>query len=352
LAVYTDSPRYAAAVLPDQVVRQLTPVDDPDPGIDPLLGSIFQGDRGVHQAAWDLFPYPILISEYSPRSQYDQLIRLARNRAGLPKQTACLAGSGRDFHGFKGRSWAAVPGNIHLSVHLAPNRPVGNFHVAFTALAALSVAEAIDQLGELPTRPGIKWVNDILMGSAKVAGVLAYTLSRDTTVTSVVLGFGVNVEATPRVRPTPFVPEVASLRDFLPPTGPDRRAEVFRSLLEALDRNYRTLLVEGATPLLKRYRERSMIMGREVTVCTEASDRSLKIVDQGMVTGFGENLELFLDGRSAPITGGRLILGRVTIEEGRWASEPSELPEAQSVPELASTPETRGSQTTGPAQWR
>jgi len=333
LAVYTDSPRYAATVLPDEVARHLAPVNAPDSKVRPLLDRIFTGSRDLHRAPWGDLPYHVLVSEFSSRSQYDQLIELVRNRSGLPDRVACIAGSGRDFHGYKGRSWAAMPGNIHLSVHLAPNRPVEGFQVAFTALAALSVVEALDQVEGLSVQPRIKWVNDILLGNAKVAGILAYTQSRDTTVTSAILGFGLNVETTPEVEPTPFVPEVASLRDFLSSDGPDLQGAVFHSLLRSLDRNYHTLLAEGAAPLLERYRDHSMVIGEEVTVCTEASDHSLRLVGQGRVVGLGGNLELILDKRSAPITGGRLIMGNVEMEQERWASEGGETAHNHPVPE-------------------
>jgi BirA family biotin operon repressor/biotin-[acetyl-CoA-carboxylase] ligase len=318
LAVYTRNPRYAGKVLPEEVVRRLAPVDGSRQGVRPLLDSIFSGGGTLLGTAWDDLRFDLLVTEFSPHSQYDKLIELARDPPGLPDRVACLAGSGRDFHGFKGRSWAAVPGNLHLAVHLAPNRPIEGFEVAFTALAALSVVEAIDELDGLSSRPMIKWVNDILMGDAKVAGILAYTQSRDTTVSSAVLGFGLNVESTPLVEPTLFVPAVASLRDFLPEGAPDAQARVLQALLLALDRNYDTLLAEGATSLVERYRERSKVVGEEVTICTETSDKTLRLVDRGRVMGLGDRLELILDGRAAPITGGRLIMGSIELEMEGW----------------------------------
>ena len=332
MAVYTRNPRYAGKVLPGEVVRRLAPVDDPLKEARPLLDAIFSGSGSLLGTAWDELPFDLLVTEFSPHSQYDKLIELARDRPGLPERVACLAGSGREFHGFKGRSWAAVPGNLHLAVHLAPNRPIEGFEVAFTALAALSVVEAIDELHGLSSHPMIKWVNDILMGDAKVAGILAYTQSRDTTVSSAVLGFGLNVEATPLIEPTPFVPTVACLRDYLPEGAPDAQARVLQALLLALDRNYDTLLAEGATSLVERYRDRSMVIGEEVTICTEASDKTLRLVDQGRVMGLGDRLELILDGRGAPITGGRLIRGRMELEMEGWNSSSGATSGARPMP--------------------
>ena len=151
-----------------------------------------------------------------------------------------------------------------------------------------------------------------------MAGILAYTQSRDTTVSSAVLGFGLNVETTPPVEPTPFVPAVASLRDFLPEGAPDAQGQALRALLQALHRNYDTLLGEGTAPLVERYRERSMVMGEEVTICTDASDQTLRLVDRGRVVDLNDRLELILDDRAAPVTGGRLIMGHMDIDKEGW----------------------------------
>jgi biotin-(acetyl-CoA carboxylase) ligase len=321
MAIYTTSLHYAEAVLPREVVRCLEPVDVLAPEVASLVDTVFPGHPRIHADPRDLFPLgPLFLSEFSAASQYDRVVELARNGAGLPDRMAFLAGSGMDFHGFKGRPWAAIPGNLHLVVHLAPNRAVDRFHVAFTVLAALSVVEALDGVPGLAGRAGLKWVNDVLVEGAKVSGVLAHTQSRGAVVTSAVLGIGLNVEATPEVEPTPFVPRAASVRDFLPPGEPDMQASTLQGLLHALDRNYRTLLDQGFGPLLNRYRDRSVMVGKEVTVCTEVSDRTLRIVAEGVVSGLGDALELFLEGRPEPLTGGRLILGRVAGDLAQWPS--------------------------------
>jgi BirA family biotin operon repressor/biotin-[acetyl-CoA-carboxylase] ligase len=290
----------------------MVPSPSPDPDLAPLLDGVFRGPGGPFSAPVPSLPLAhLLISEFSAESQYDQIIELARGVAGLPDRTACFAGSGLGFHGFKGRSWEALPGNLHLAVHLAPERHVDRFEIAFTVLAALSVVEAVDRIPRLEGKAGIKWVNDVLVDGAKVAGILAYTLTQDTHVSSAVLGIGLNVEATPRVEPTPFVPQVACLRDHLPEGTPSLLGRVLLELLKSLDLNYSTLLDEGVRPLLERYRQRSMIVGKEVTVCSETSDRSVQSVAEGSVTEIGDNLELVLEGRPDAIRSGRLVLGRI-----------------------------------------
>jgi biotin-(acetyl-CoA carboxylase) ligase len=197
-------------------------------------------------------------------------------------------------------------------VHLAPRVEIRRFEVAFTVLAALSVTDALTQIAGLEEEPRIKWVNDILLLEAKVGGILAYTQTQGKVVTSAILGFGVNLENRPEVPPTPFVPAVASVRDFLPSGSPDNAGSFLGDLLTALDANYGVLLDQGASPLIQRYRERSMIVGEEVTICSEDSDLAPRVVAEGCVAGLGDNLEIFLEGRSEPVTKGRLILGRAS----------------------------------------
>ncbi len=310
MAVYTDNPRFAAIFLPLEVAERLVRLEGGHSGENALLTGIFGAGTALFFAPPGTLPCTqLLLSERSSRSQYDQLIHLSRTGTDLSDGTACLAGSGSGFHGFKGRAWAASPGNIHLSLYLVPGQRVDRFGVAFTILASLSVVEALDQIAGLEGEARIKWVNDILLGEAKIGGVLAYTQSLGDTVTSAVLGIGINVEVTPGVDPTPFVPRISSVREYHPTAGPDLQREIFLKLLEALERNYRILLEEGLSPLLDRYRDRSMVVGRQVTVCTEASDRTLQVIAQGRVSALGENLELYMDGLPDPIRGGRLVLG-------------------------------------------
>jgi BirA family biotin operon repressor/biotin-[acetyl-CoA-carboxylase] ligase len=321
MAVYTKNPGYAAALLPEDLLQRLAPVESLDPSLEPLGEALFGGPEGLLTSPLG-FPEweSVFLAEFSPRSQYDQLITLARGEPGLPDRTVCLAGAGRDFHGFKGRYWAAVPGNLHLAIHLAPRRSIDRFGVAFTILAALSVTEAIAEVPSLEAPPQIKWVNDILLADAKVGGILAYTQSQGTKVSSVVLGIGLNVDTTPKVEPTPFVPQVAALKDFLPNPGPGLRKQVLSRLLQTLARNYQTLLEKGVGPLLEKYRDLSVVIGKEVTICTEVSDRTLQIVTEGRVASLGENLEIFLEDHPQPISGGRLAMGPARNELNDWVA--------------------------------
>jgi BirA family transcriptional regulator, biotin operon repressor / biotin---[acetyl-CoA-carboxylase] ligase len=306
LAVYTNAPGYARTLL--ELGKGLTPSGDPEPEVRRLIGALL-GPTAVHvapmsDASWG----HIIVTGYAPESQYDQLIRLARAGLALPDGVACVARTGDRFHGFRGRAWAGSPGNIHLAAHFAPDRPVERFGTAFMALAAVSVVDAIDSVPGLEGRARIRWVNDVVLDGAKVAGVLAHSQTRGATVTSVVLGIGINVETTPAVVPTVFVPAVTSLGDHAPDPATATEGVLLRALLRALGRNYRALLEHGFGPLMGRYRARSAVLDRDVLISADEPDEVPRILAAGRVAEIGDGLELHLAGRPEPITRGRLIL--------------------------------------------
>jgi BirA family biotin operon repressor/biotin-[acetyl-CoA-carboxylase] ligase len=226
----------------------------------------------------------------------------------LPNGILTLAGAGSKLHGFHNRPWVALPGNIHLCVHLAPQQPIPHFAAAFMMLAAVSVIDAIDTFHELRGKASIKWVNDILIGKAKVAGVLAQTQSQGDRVTSAVLGIGVNVETRPVVPRDPFVPQVTALCDHVDRETSCSRGTFCQVLIHKISDRYRSLLTDGHGDLLANYRERSLVIGREVSVHEDATGYSEHNKLSGKVLGIGDDLELFIEGLDQPVTCGRLVL--------------------------------------------
>jgi BirA family biotin operon repressor/biotin-[acetyl-CoA-carboxylase] ligase len=323
MIIFSDSAEFAAEVLPVELAEGCTPTPAALAKMRPLLSALLGDPPDLYagSAALPAWTHLFLATD-SARSQCDQLIALTRSGYDIPDRTACLARTGSGFRGFKGRTWTAAPGNIHLAVHFAPGRAIERFEVAFTILAALSVVEAIDGLPGLRYRPGIRWVNDIVLDDAKVGGVLAYTQTQGLTVNSAVLGIGVNVEATPAVESTPFVPAVTSLRDLTLEGESVSLPAVLGRLLDALARNYDLLLQSGYRPLLERYRQRSTVTGRNCTICTEESDMEPSVIAAGRLSAIGDGLELHLDGYEKPITRGRLLVDRphAAIGSGRPAA--------------------------------
>jgi BirA family biotin operon repressor/biotin-[acetyl-CoA-carboxylase] ligase len=308
MKVYTDSTKFADMMVFGACWRQSSAAAV-TPEMRQLHSEVF-AERTVFEAEvqgvqrWQY----LLVSENSHRSQYDLLIEQRRLGHHIPDGVLCLSGAGSGLHGLRQRPWAAEAGNIHLSVHLRPEKLVVDSGIPFMVLAAVSVIDAIDSVPGLETRAGVKWVNDILLEGAKVAGVLAYTEGAGKSIDAAVLGIGLNVETTPAIEGTPFVPKVGSVRDFVSDPDSCRQGTVFEALLGALDLNYRMLQDGQKSELIDRYRERSVVVGKEVRVCVDDASSPSKTIAEGKVQNIGDNLELYLAGRDAPVTRGRLIL--------------------------------------------
>ncbi len=88
-----------------------------------------------------------------------------------------------------GRNWADGAGNLFAStiVRLRPHDPPAQ---TLTLVAAVAMAEAIAAFA--PGIATIKWPNDLMVGNAKLSGIL---LERSGN--AVVIGFGVNLSSHP-----------------------------------------------------------------------------------------------------------------------------------------------------------
>jgi BirA family biotin operon repressor/biotin-[acetyl-CoA-carboxylase] ligase len=307
MQLYTDDINYAADIFTLEKEWREADIRHLLPDLQPLAGKLFTRtplliSRATATGRWK---HGFVVKE-SSSSHYDLLIELSQSGTPLPDGIVCLAGSGRNFHGQRGRPWSALEGNIHLAVHFSPQQGIDRYQIGFPIVSAVSIVEAIDRIAGLKGRADIKWVNDVLIDGAKVAGFLAYTSSIGDCVSDAVLGIGLNVEASPEVLPDAFVPGAASLRDFVPCD----KKPVLQTLLERLNHNYKLLLQGRCPELLDTYRGRSLIIGRKVRILSDPleGESQWEEIAAGRVERIGDHLELFLDNSPAPVTKGRLIL--------------------------------------------
>jgi BirA family biotin operon repressor/biotin-[acetyl-CoA-carboxylase] ligase len=309
MVIYTDSIAFAQQVLPTRLAWATASLKSIKGEIKGVATNLFEtASLASSNTDWNQNWQYLFIVKSASQSPYDVLIKLAQENESLPNGILCLAGSGSKLHGYKDRPWVALPGNIHLCAYLAPQQKIDHFGVGFTILSAVSVAETLDSIEGLRQKASLKWVNDILIDKAKVAGVLAHTQSQGELVTAAVLGIGLNVESTPSLQRDPFVPRVASLRDYVRDPQKCSQAIVFAHLAKRLDKNYQLLLTGQYHRLLDLYRQRSAIIGKKVTIYADMNGEAGAQIATGTVTSIGENLELYLDGLDTPISKGRLVL--------------------------------------------
>ncbi|MGD9264880.1 MAG: hypothetical protein PVJ71_03785 [Lysobacterales bacterium] len=309
MIILTDSIPFAQDCFPHKRDWRKRGLPDLDAAAQVLANELFTAEAVMvselpGEGHWDY----LFAVEHASRSQYDALAELAGSGAELPGRVLCCAAEGARFHGFKGRSWQACRGNIHLSAYVTPDMAVNGGAAGFivaSVVAALQAAESVDLHGE---RPAIKWVNDLLIGGAKVGGVLARLQTQRDTVKGAVVGIGLNVERRPQVERDPYVPAVASLADFARHGERCRHADVFAHLAERLGENIGRLLRGEYDALLEIYRQHSAVIGRWVTILEERQDAPADVIASGRVNAIGRALELHVEGHARPVTKGRVIL--------------------------------------------
>jgi BirA family biotin operon repressor/biotin-[acetyl-CoA-carboxylase] ligase len=120
---------------------------------------------------------------------------LARARAGERGALWISARSQDGGRGRRGSAWTSVPGNLYATLLLSePSSPPQAPQLSFVAALALhdAVADCAAQIGPLLN---VKWPNDLLLGGAKLAGILIE--GESTPAFAVVIGFGVNCTSHP-----------------------------------------------------------------------------------------------------------------------------------------------------------
>lgn len=169
--------------------------------------------------------------------------------AGAPEGLVVLADTQTAGRGRRGRSWSSPPGaGLYLSLVLRPPVDAPRVTALVTLAAGVAVRRAIQRATGLIAQ--LKWPNDVVIGSRKLAGVLAEGLHVGSAQQAVVLGIGVNV--TDAAHP----PEVAGRAISLTACGCviDRRA-LERALLQDMSTVYEALCRGQADDILREWRE-------------------------------------------------------------------------------------------------
>ncbi len=198
---------------------------------------------------WDVHRF----DEIDSTNRY--LCREARH--GAREGTVAVAEHQSAGRGRFDRRWESPPGaSLLASVLFRPEFDSTELHLC-TAAMALAAAEACRR--EAGVGPVLKWPNDLLVGEAKLAGVLAETEPDGRGGCAVVVGIGLNVD-------WPGPPGAGTcLRDQ--GAAPVDRELVLAALLHAL--SSRRALLDSATgrrEVAAEFRSRCSTLGRRVRV--------------------------------------------------------------------------------------
>jgi BirA family transcriptional regulator, biotin operon repressor / biotin---[acetyl-CoA-carboxylase] ligase len=139
---------------------------------------------------------------------------------------AVMARRQEQGRGSHGRAWSSPPGNLYLSVLLCPGGPVAEGGL-WSLLAAVALAETVEPHLPEPTALRLKWPNDLLLDGRKLAGILLDSAAEAGALTSLVIGFGLNLVAAPELPDRPTV----ALSDLAAPPSPEQAAHTLLSRL-------------------------------------------------------------------------------------------------------------------------
>ncbi|MBY0277585.1 biotin--[acetyl-CoA-carboxylase] ligase [Candidatus Binatia bacterium] len=206
----------------------------------------------------------LLRGEIVHRTTIDSTNRLAAEQArgGAVEGTIVVAEQQTAGRGRLGRTWVSPASvNLYMSVVLRPRIPPLEVP-RLTLVAGLAVAEAIRDSGTF--QPRIKWPNDVLLDGRKVAGILTELEAEADRVRFVIVGIGVNLNATRTDFPPDLKTKATSL--LLAGGAPVDRAAFTGRLLTRLDAAYAAFLSGGFAALRHRYEELHGLVGLAVTI--------------------------------------------------------------------------------------
>lgn len=307
MIIFTDNISFAQRCIPQSDNWKTCKISALASPVALLVDELFRTESIAQTEIADCEHWDYLFAvDCASKSQFDVLSGLAVSGHEIPDRVLCCAGSGDEFHGFKGRDWKACRGNIHLSALIKPGREIPGAAVGFVIAAVIAALQTVESFDLQGATPAIKWVNDILVGGSKVGGVLARLQTQGPVTESAVVGIGLNVEHRPHVVRDPFVPDIAALSSFSKTPESCRYVDAFPRLMELLSHNLDGLCQGKYSELLDLYRKHSLILGQQVTIFEDSREPASRAIARGMVESIGPSLELFIKGHPSPVTKGRL----------------------------------------------
>ncbi len=202
-------------------------------------------------------------------------------------------------YGRRGRPWESGLGNFAATYVFEPAGRPGDLG-QLSYITALAVAEALDGYA-IDGALALKWPNDVLLGGAKIAGLLLETVDVGGRVI-LCIGIGVNLNAAPRGLEYP----VARLADHLRPGVSSPAPETLAAQIDEQFAAYYALWRrDGFSPIRAAWLARAKGVGAKVRVRLPNEEFS------GIFTDLDETGALVLKVGDAErrITAGEIMFG-------------------------------------------
>lgn len=227
-----------------------------------------QGIRKFLDPQWSIIP------EVLPTATSTNALLREKANGGAPEGYAVLANAQTNGRGRLGRQfYSPADTGIYLSLLL---RPVGyspDQAIKVTTMAAVAASKAIEEISGKKAK--IKWVNDIYMDGRKVCGILtegAFGLEIGS-LEYIVLGVGINAYEPQNGFPEDIVGIAGAVFEKAIDDGKNRLAAAF------LNHFMECYQEENHSCYAQEYRNRSLVIGREVTVISGGMQRGATALD-------------------------------------------------------------------------
>lgn len=235
---------------------------------------------------------PLYYHETLSSTMDESRVRAAR---GAPHGTVVIADYQETGRGRAGRPWKAERGKNLFFTVLLRYPDISSFPEALTLRTGLTVSLAIEDYA--PVLSGavlVKWPNDVMVDSRKVAGILTETDGK-----TIYIGVGVNVAQD--AFPGELGAKAGSILQAARARGNPELAGGRAALLERiLARLYAEL--SSTSPWRGCLEERLYLKGRQVRFIAGGVDSGRAV--EGILAGIGTSGELLIvpEGKTAPET--------------------------------------------------
>lgn len=192
---------------------------------------------------------------------------------GKPEGYMILANEQTAGRGRLGRSFFSPKDTgIYMSLLLRPGNCSSKQAARITTMAALAICEAIEEVSE--EKAEIKWVNDVFVRGKKVCGILtegAFNLESGL-LDYAVLGVGINVYQPQCGFPDELSPIAGAVFQEKQNDAKNRLVSTF------LNRFYGYYHAGDPTDYVEKYRERSFVIGKQVTLTAFNESKNAVVV--------------------------------------------------------------------------
>ncbi|MBO0344542.1 biotin--[acetyl-CoA-carboxylase] ligase [Roseibium sp. CAU 1637] len=182
-----------------------------------------------------------------------------RARSGMLDDLWIVAREQTGGRGRRGRLWTSPPGNLYTSLLMVDPQPkerIGELPL----VAAVALADAVEQVCGAKDLVKLKWPNDLLIGGAKVSGILLEAEPQLDGRHCVVLGTGVNCKSHPVAE---FYP-TTDLREEGYDIAPELLFEALADCFTAWRKRWAQ--EKGFEPVRRAWLERAAHLGQDIVV--------------------------------------------------------------------------------------